>query len=112
MVARQMASQWALPPQIAAAYAYADARRGFERAFRSDFDVLESAARRWLSTAAGLLEAGMFPRTPSGEDCTYCPFEPVCGHRPYERASRMLETATGPLAEFHAIKVKSAVAGD
>lgn len=104
MVARQLATKWSIPAAVEAAYAFPDARGDHERAFRSDFDALAKTARRWLSAAAGLLMDRMFPRTPSADDCRYCPFEPVCGRRPADRAGQLLADAVGALAEFRAIK--------
>jgi RecB family exonuclease len=104
MIARQLAAQWAIPSTIEAAYAYADARGDHERAFRSDFDKLEASAQRWLSAAAGLLADRIFPRTPLVRDCEYCPFEPVCGRRPTDRAAQLLVNSTGSLAEFRVVK--------
>lgn len=104
MVARQLAPQWATPAAIEAAYVYAGAQGEHERAFRSDFDVLEATGRRWLATAAGLLTEGAFPRTPAASDCGYCPFRPVCGRRPTDRAARLLGSAGGALSEFRIIK--------
>ncbi|MGH8695314.1 MAG: PD-(D/E)XK nuclease family protein [Burkholderiales bacterium] len=104
LVARQLATAWHIPARIAAAYAYVG-RGADERSWRKDFDqVLEPAAREWLDIAADLLTERSFPRTPDAADCTYCRFRPVCGDDVYERAARVLGSATGALARFRALK--------
>ena len=105
MVAQQLAAQWELPSDVAVAYAYADSRGENERSFRDDFGDLEAAARGWLETAARLLTERSFPRTPVANDCRYCPFQVVCGQHAPERAARLLDAASGPLASFRAMKV-------
>jgi hypothetical protein len=89
---------------VAAAYTYVG-RGAEERSWREDFEqVLEPAARQWLAIAAGLLVERAFPRTPNGEDCTYCRFRPVCGDDTPSRADQVLRDATGALAAFKAMK--------
>ena len=86
-------------------YAYFGRGAAQERGFRRDFhDVLEPAAHRWLGIASALLAEGAFPRTPSSDDCTFCPFRPVCGPGAQERAATVLTDAGGVLAEFGALK--------
>ncbi len=105
LVVKTMALDWGLPARIAAAYAYFGRRGSDERDFRDDFDtVLEPAARRWLVLAADLLAERAFPRTPNAADCTYCPFQPVCGDGVYARAAALLTAAEGAVARFGALK--------
>jgi hypothetical protein len=66
--------------------------------------VLEPQARIWLSLAGGLLAGRVFPRTPNGDDCTYCPFRVVCGDGVHARTARLLAGADGILADFAAVK--------
>ena len=102
---QRLAAEWGVPRRIAAAYAYFGRGAAQERGFRHDFhDVLEPAAHRWLGIASALLAAGAFPRTPSSDDCTFCPFRPVCGPGAQERAATVLTGADGVLAEFGALK--------
>ena len=104
LVTRQFASAWSVPPAIEAAYVYAGAHGEHERAFRDDFDQLANAAQGWLAIGAGLLRERVFPRTPTSEDCGYCPFQPVCGRRPTERAAQLLAGSDGVLAQFRHMK--------
>jgi len=106
LVVEAMAPAWGLPAHVAAAYAHTDARGAQERAFREDFATLADAARGWLALAAGLLEEGVFPRTPRDEDCRYCPFLPVCGPDARGRSDRLLAAAPrdGALAAFRHLK--------
>jgi hypothetical protein len=105
LVAQLMAKTWGVPGRIGAAYAYFGRRGVDERDFRDDFDeVLAPAAREWLALAAELLTDRVFPRTPEGADCEYCPFRPVCGPDAQARATRVLADAGGTLAAFRALK--------
>ena len=108
-----MAETWNLPPSVAVAYAYVDARREQERGFRGDdYAALEKAAENWLSVASDLLEAGAFPRTTDEKDCSYCSFKPVCGPDAQDRAASALASVVGqptagwagPLAKFAVFK--------
>ena len=105
MVVRQLAAEWGLPAKVTAAYAYTDSRGESERAFKEDFSTLEATAQTWLGTVARLLNERVFPRTPDGEDCGFCPFGPVCGRTAHERAAHLLEGASGTLAMFRSIKI-------
>jgi hypothetical protein len=50
------------------------------RSYRNDFhEILEPAARRWLSIAGRLLSQRAFPLTPEADDCRRCAFNPFCG---------------------------------
>jgi len=92
LVARQLADQWGVE-DLQAAYAHTNDRRGRIRAFADDFEELETAGRWWLSVTAQLMADRSFPRTPSSEDCTYCPFLPVCGPKATVRSGRLLAAA-------------------
>jgi RecB family exonuclease len=109
LVVKTMARDWGLPVRIAAAYAYFGRRGSDERDFRHDFDtVLEPAARQWLALAADLLAERAFPRTPNADDCTYCPFQPVCGDGVYPRAAALLAGDEGAPARFGTLKGSAA----
>jgi RecB family exonuclease len=104
LVARKKAVEWGLPRKLQAAYVYA--RSGEERGFRSDHAALEKATREWLSIAAGLLAAHAFPPTPSGDDCAFCPFVPVCGDAVRARAAAAVVDAEGSVRAFFDLKVE------
>ncbi len=103
MVLRQLAGTLGLPTRVAAAYVHMDPHEP-ERAFRVDFDALETEARAWLSAARQLLANAAFPRTPDPNDCRYCPFTPVCGANPYPRALEVLNATTEVTATFDRMK--------
>ena len=103
MVLRKLADRLGLPTQIAAAYVYMDPHEP-ERAFRDDFDTLESEARDWLSAARRLLGSAAFPRTPNADDCRYCDFKPVCGPHAHRRALSVLEDTRAVTEPFHRLK--------
>ncbi len=104
LVAKRLAGEWGISPQISAAYTYVG-RGADERAWHDDFHrLLEPAAREWLATAADLLAERSFPRTPNEGDCTWCRFRPVCGDGAWERAARLLAGGGGALARFKAMK--------
>ena len=63
-----------------------------------------AAGRRWIAVAHDLLAARQFPRTPDANDCTYCPFTPVCGPDAPARAQARLADVSGPVADFLEIK--------
>ena len=105
LVAKDLATEWQIPAQVSAAYAYFGRRGSAERAFRDDFnDALAPEAHRWLGVAAALLAERLFPRTPSVSDCNYCRFRPVCGDGVQERAGKLLALAEGVLSAFAAFK--------
>jgi RecB family exonuclease len=105
LVAQALADEWKIPKRVAVAYAYIGRSGAVERAYEDDFHtLLEPAARRWLTVAAGLLEERRFPRTPNADDCTYCIFRPVCGDAGYARATALLADSEGVLADFGALK--------
>ncbi|MFL5274037.1 MAG: PD-(D/E)XK nuclease family protein [Anaeromyxobacteraceae bacterium] len=106
LAARRLAGRWGAPERVVAAYVYANGRGDVEeRAFRADAGALASATEQWLATAAALLHGRAFVSTPHAEDCTHCPFEPVCGAEAPRRAAACLaEAEGGPLARFRALK--------
>lgn len=106
LAARALAPAWRTPRRVAGAYAYASGRGEVtERAFREDAGALEDATRRWLATAARLLEARAFPPSPDADDCFFCPFRPLCGEEGPRRGAEGLALAgdDGPLAEYRAL---------
>jgi RecB family exonuclease len=104
MVARKLADSWGVPKRLQVAYAYA--RSGDERAFRSDYSILEKATKAWLDFAARVLSERAFPPTPCTESCTFCPFPPVCGTDVPARAAAAAQSggAQGAVAEFFRLK--------
>jgi hypothetical protein len=106
LAAKRLARAWNAPRNVIAAYAYANGRGDVEeRAFRADAAALEDATQEWLATAAAILHERSFVSTPHQEDCTYCPFEPVCGAETPRRAAACLEGAEdGALARFRVLK--------
>lgn len=105
LVVQRLARDWQLPERVAAAYVYPDLHGDRERAFRSDFHLLQSHAETWLGIAARLLHGRFFPPTLDAKDCEYCPFRPVCGADVTERAQDSLAGADGVLAEFRSLKL-------
>ncbi len=98
---------------VHAAYVHPSAAQDPERKFEGDnVDKLRAHTRGWLETARGLLDAGVFPRTPNADDCRFCPFVPACGDGAQERsAAKLRAPALLPeLAEF--VRIKSAHSGD
>lgn len=104
IVTQQQASAWGVSPSIAAAYVYPSDASGDERAFVDDFETLADATREWVGTAAGLLRARLFPRTPVEDDCKYCAFQPVCGPTAQVRAARLLDESPA-VARFRTLKL-------
>ena len=101
LVAERLTKEWKLPKQIEVGYAYLGGARFFD-----DFQTtLKPAGIKWLEIAAGLLNERQFPRTPNKDDCTYCPFKPVCGDGVYDRARVQLNNSTGAVADFAALKL-------
>ena len=99
LVAKRKADEWGIPRRLQAAYAYA--KSGEERAFRDDHAALETATQEWLGVAKGLLDEHSFPPTPVADDCTFCPFLPVCDGQ--ERAAEAPDTE-GAVASFLEMK--------
>jgi RecB family exonuclease len=104
IVARQLAASWGIPAQVQAAYVYV--RTGEKRAFGPDYADLERAAKGWLGVAAHALSQRAFPPTPDLDDCTYCPYAPVCGTGVPARSAAAAASgaAGGAVAEFLALK--------
>ncbi len=101
LVAEVLAKEWKLPKNIEAGYAYLGGERFFD-----DFQtVLKPAGIKWLEISAGLLNERQFPRTPNKEDCSYCPFQPVCGEEVYDRVRSLLNNSTGAVADFSGLKL-------
>jgi RecB family exonuclease len=99
LVAKRKADEWGIPRRLQAAYAYA--KSGEERAFRDDHAALEKATNEWLGVAKGLLDEHSFPPTPVADDCSFCPFLPVCDGQ--ERAAEAPGTK-GAAAAFFEMK--------
>ena len=103
-VATGLASEWAIPPEVAAAYAYVDRFAPVrERAFRVDRAALQGAGAGWFALAMALIRGRLFVRTPRPSDCGICPFSPVCGDDPAGSLER-LRDATGALGTFRDLK--------
>lgn len=96
-VVEKHAKQWKVPTRVEVAYVHANDLNGRERAFGDDYPVLARATKTWLKTAAALLSENAFPRTPNSDDCTYCPFNSVCGDGAQARAAQRLATSEGSL---------------
>ncbi|MBZ5553754.1 MAG: PD-(D/E)XK nuclease family protein [Acidobacteriia bacterium] len=86
------------------AYVYAKTGGDLERRFEKDLSDLLSESQNWLMLCAQLLQHRLFPRTTNSEDCTYCPFRPVCGETANQRAAEKLSSATGTLESFREFK--------
>ncbi|MBZ5537504.1 MAG: PD-(D/E)XK nuclease family protein [Acidobacteriia bacterium] len=86
------------------AYVYAKTGGDLERRFEKDLSDLLSESQNWLMLSAQLLQHRLFPRTTNSEDCTYCPFTPVCGETANQRAAEKLSSATGTLESFREFK--------
>jgi PD-(D/E)XK nuclease superfamily protein len=104
LVVKSMAAEWQIPGVVEGAYVYPADPSGDERSFREDFDGLLAHTRSWVGTGIELLRTRRFPRTPSVDDCTFCPFKPVCGVAPHERAAALLAGAAGALGELATLK--------
>jgi RecB family exonuclease len=88
------------------AYFYLDPRGASERTFEEDlYDLLEKG-RIWLSTLADMIKAHIFPRTVISNDCTYCPFVPVCGDQANGAAAEKLQDAGDILKKYLSLKMK------
>jgi len=96
-VVKKLAKQWKVPTRVEVAYVHANDLNGRERAFGDDYPVLAKATKTWLKTATALLSENAFPRTPNSDDCTYCPFNPLCGSGAQARAAQLLATSEGSL---------------
>ena len=108
LAAKKLAGSLETPAKVVAAYAYADGHGEVEeRAFRDDAAALEAATKEWLATATHLLEARAFAATPLKDDCTYCPFIPLCGDAETRRAAEGLAEADGEgaLGRFRILKL-------
>jgi len=104
LAAQTLAAEWGVPPRVGASYTYVGPHGVSERSFVVDFESrLQTAALRWLGVAGELLERRAFPRTPSADDCKYCPFKVPCGEGVSLRAAKLLD-ATPELHDFRALK--------
>ena len=101
---QRLARQWGVPARLGVAYLHSNDRKGRERAFKEDFDAFAEAARSWFETAATLLTKRIFPRTPVRDDCSLCPFQPVCGPGAQDRAAELLAKPDRGLAAFRDLK--------
>lgn len=100
LVTKKRAKEWGIPGKLQAAYIYP--RNAEERAFRGDHAVLEKAAKEWLGIAHDLLAEQSFPPTPTDDDCTFCPFTPICDGS--ARAAGV-EQAEGAVGAFFGLKL-------
>jgi hypothetical protein len=105
LVVQANATTWQVPHVIEGAYIYPSDDSGDERSFRDDFDNLTEQTRSWIGTALDLLSGRRFPRTPSPDDCTFCPFKPVCGVAAQARAAELLAEPEPALAGFAVLKL-------
>jgi RecB family exonuclease len=103
LVALAQAEAWKLPGRVGASYEYIGRGEG-SRAFVDDVDLLLGATQGWLDTAAELLVAQQFPRTPDADDCAYCRFAAVCGEDAPARAAQTLASGAKGLAGFRKLK--------
>ncbi len=97
--------EWKVPTHVEGAYVYPSDPSGDDRNFEGDFDTLTAATERWLALSGALLRERTFPRTPTSDDCTFCPFKPVCGPAADVRAKELLEAQGGARAEFRTLKL-------
>lgn len=105
LVTEANAVAWGLPAKIEGAYVYPADDSGDDRSFREDFDHLASLTRTWIGTALDLLAGQRFPRTPTANDCTFCPFKPVCGVSAQDRAAQLLVEPEPAIAGFATLKL-------
>lgn len=93
-------------PVVEAVYEHPSGGGAPERAFRGEaLAELESRTQGWLTTAADLLEARVFPRTTSAFECRYCPFRPMCGDGAAARSAAALSEAEAPaLVAFRTLR--------
>ena len=104
LVAGKLATTWGGTVQLQAAYVHTNERAGRLRAFTDDFDELEAAGREWLGVTAGLMGEHSFPRSTSADDCTFCPFLPVCGSKATERSAAWREDVDAVLKAFAEVR--------
>jgi hypothetical protein len=106
--ARALEQVSAFSGKSVAGVAYVYARRGgdLERRFEHDLADLLSESQDWLQLSVRLLQHRTFPRTTDPEDCTFCPFKPVCGPKAASRAEAIFATVTGHLGSFRDFKEK------
>lgn len=103
LVTGELTGTWHVPAPARAGYLHSNDRKGRERTFEPDDDLI-GKTRAWLSTAAGLLSERAFPRTPNADDCTHCPYKPVCGPDAQDKAVASFQEAQGALADFAEMK--------
>jgi RecB family exonuclease len=103
LVALAQAGAWKLPGRVGASNEYIGRGEG-NRAFIDDVGLLLSETQGWLDTAAELLVAQQFPRSPDADDCTYCRFTAVCGEDVPARAAQTLASGATGLARFRKLK--------
>jgi ATP-dependent helicase/DNAse subunit B len=95
LVAKQLASEWGTPDDVAVAYMYLRSGES-DRSWKGpDYAKLEQAAREWLATAREILASGAFARTPNRDDCSYCAHKPVCASE-VSRAEEVLHDPRVP----------------
>ncbi len=56
-------------------------------------DQLARQTDKWLALIGDFLKRGLFPRTEDDDDCSFCPFKPICGSRAQEKFNKKLEKA-------------------
>jgi len=107
LVVKAMAKERKL--DVGAAYVYTGLHPDRERAFREDIATLETATLGWLRTAEGILRERAFIRSPSQDDCSFCPFAPVCGDDFRPHVAELLESKQrGPLRALRILKLGDA----
>ena len=104
LVTAKLAGTWGATTQRQAAYAHSNERAGRLRNFAEDYADLEAAGRSWLEVTAGLMAQHSFPRSTSSDDCTFCPFVPVCGPRATERSAAGRADVDGMLKAFAEVR--------
>ena len=100
LVAKKLAKKWEIKANLQAAYAHTNTRAGRLRAFDSDFAALESAGKNWLGLTADLMAQRSFPRSTDSGNCTYCPFQPVCGPKATEGSAAWRADADEAVTAF------------
>jgi hypothetical protein len=100
LVAKKLAKKWEIKTNIHAAYVHTNTRAGRLRAFDSDFTALESAGKSWLGMTADLMAQRSFPRSTDSGNCTYCPFQPVCGPKATEGSAAWRADADEAVTAF------------